>query len=120
MLPQRTSRSGRKLVCEKCEGKGFYLTEKRQIKKACTACNETGKVPQPRLEFPCTHCRFKQYCWPQAKLKYEGKKPLWIVPQEVVADTPIVHIHEKLNPQGPQSPIDSTEADKANNEVELF
>jgi hypothetical protein len=46
-LPDREY--GNKLVCEKCDGNGFYLTEKRQIKKACTACNETGKVLEPRL-----------------------------------------------------------------------
>ena len=117
-LPEREY--GPKLICQKCEGKSFYLTEKRQTKKACTACNETGKVPEPRLEFPCTYCRFKQYCWPQAKLRYEGKKPVWVVPKEIVENTPIIHIHEKLNPQGPQSPINNPEPETRNEEVELF
>ncbi len=118
-LPEREY--GPRLVCEKCEGKGFYLTEKRQIKKACTACNETGKVLEPSLGFPCSHCRFKRYCWPQAKLKYEGKKPLWIVPREAVEDVAITHIHEKLNPQEPQGPIKNPGSETSNEaEVELF
>lgn len=118
-LPEREY--GPKLTCEKCAGRGFYLTEKRQTKKACTACNETGKVPEPRLEFPCTYCRFKQYCWPQAKLKFEGKKPVWIVPREVAEDVLVAHIHDTLNRETPQEAIEPKISGTSNEaEVELF
>ena len=68
-LPDREY--GPKLVCEKCDGNGFYLTEKKQIKKPCTACEETGKILEPKLGFPCSTCRFKKHCSPEAKLQIE-------------------------------------------------
>jgi hypothetical protein len=104
-LPDREY--GPKLICGKCEGKGFYLTEKRQEKKACTACNESGKIQEPRLEFPCSFCRFKAHCWPRAQLKYEGGKPVWVLPREVVEDTPVTHISQKLSPKEPELPPDN-------------
>jgi hypothetical protein len=76
------------------------LTEKRQIKKACTACNQTGKILEPRLGFPCTTCRFKPHCWPKAKLQFDGRKPIWVVPREIAADTPVIHPHENTNGNG--------------------
>jgi hypothetical protein len=97
-LPDREY--GPKLICEKCDGNSFYLTEKRQIKKACTACNETGKILEPRLGFPCTTCRFKPHCWPKAKLQFDGRKPIWVVPREIAADTPVIHPHENTNGNG--------------------
>lgn len=122
-LPEREY--GPKLTCEDCQGKGFYLIEKRQIKKPCTACNETGKILEPKLEFPCTTCRFKAHCWSKLSLKYNGKKPVWNVPRELVEDTPVVHIHDKLNPQGVQSRIINAEPERPpasphEEEVELF
>jgi hypothetical protein len=62
-LPEREY--GPRLVCPKCNGEGFYLTEKLQTKKECTACKGTGKVLEPKLDYPCTYCRFKHYCWPR-------------------------------------------------------
>jgi hypothetical protein len=119
-LPDREY--GPKLICEKCDGNGFYLTEKRQIKKPCTACSETGKILEPRLGFPCTTCRFKKHCWPQAKLQFDGRKPVWVVPREVAEEIPVIHPHENSNGQefrgSPQSspvPINDQRDD-----VELF
>ncbi len=94
-LPDREY--GPKLVCEKCDGNGFYLTEKKQIKKPCTACEETGKILEPKLGFPCSTCRFKKHCWPEAKLQIEGRKPVWVVPREVAEVTPVIHLHEHSN-----------------------
>jgi hypothetical protein len=94
-LPDREY--GPELVCEKCNGNGFYLTEKKQIKKLCTACDKTGKILEPKLGFPCSTCRFKKHCWPGAKLQIEGRKPVWVVPREVAELTPVIHLHEHLN-----------------------
>jgi hypothetical protein len=94
-LPDREY--GPNLVCEKCNGNGFYLTEKKQIKRPCTACEETGKILEPKLAFPCSTCRFKKHCWPGATLQIEGKKPVWVVPREVAEMTPVCHLHEHLN-----------------------
>lgn len=113
-LPEREY--GPKLICDKCEGKGFYLTEKRQEKKACAACNETGKTLEPKLEFPCTTCRFKQHCWGKLSLKYEGRKPIWNVPREAVEGTPVIHIHDQLAQK--QANVDKRA--NANKEVEIF
>jgi len=96
-LPDREY--GPKLICEKCDGNGFYLTEKRQIKKPCTACSETGKILEPRLGFPCTTCRFKKHCWPQAKLQFDGRKPVWVVPRGVAEETPVIPPPEPTNGQ---------------------
>ena len=94
-LPDREY--GPKLICEKCDGNGFYLTEKRQIKKPCTTCSETGKILEPRLGFPCTTCRFKKHCWPQAKLQFDGRKPVWVVSREVAEETLVIHPDQNTN-----------------------
>ena len=119
-LPDREY--GPKLICEKCDGNGFYLTEKRQIKKPCTACNETGKILEPRLGFPCTTCRFKKHCWPKAKLQFDGRKPVWVVPREVAEETPVIHPHEHTNGQGiaASTQSDPLPINEQPDDVELF
>jgi hypothetical protein len=59
-----------------------------------TNCNETGKILEPRLGFSCTSCRFRPHCWPKAKLQFDGRKPIWVVPRQIAADTPLIHSHE--------------------------
>jgi hypothetical protein len=118
-LPDREY--GPKLICETCDGSGFYLTEKKQIKKPCTACEATGKILEPKLGFPCSTCRFKKYCWPEAKLRIESRKPVWVVPRDMAETTPVLHIHENSNEQGRtlSSPIPLA-SNSQPDDVELF
>lgn len=118
-LPDREY--GPKLVCDKCDGNGFYLTEKKQIKKPCTACAETGKILEPKLAFPCSTCRFKKHCWPGATLQIEGRKPVWVVPREVAEVTPVFHLHEHLNGSNAgNSSLKSLPGNDQLDDVELF
>jgi hypothetical protein len=64
--------------CRKCDGEGFYLTEKRKTRKPCSYCEGTGMLGSRELRFPCSYCRFVRHCYPGVDLRLD-RKPHWVI-----------------------------------------
>jgi hypothetical protein len=63
-------------TCSRCEGKGYYETEKLKKVKTCPVCNGTGQLEVKELKFPCSYCSFVKYCY---KNLMKEKNKLYII-----------------------------------------